>query len=331
MPGFIAHLSFGEQSISFIESNETREIIASHQTCFNLGLQGPDIFFYHIPAYLFYKKNIGRVMHNTNVMLFFDRLFDARNSFEDNHERAICDAYILGFIGHYSLDVACHPYIYFKSDHFNNLKRGGVYDFGKHVSLETDIDHVLLDHYKGILPSKFNYAASVKPSDIEQEIISKLLFNAINNTYEFNKIRIGTVKNAIKSFIKLNHAMHDPSGHKKNRVRRIEQLIFKCAVISSMIPSDTIVKYNDPCNLLHNEWHNPWNPSIPRTESVLDLINKSMGNYINRMDMYMKAVGVTSFVDMDLDPSSETNNYLYYRNRLLVNLSDLSYLSGLPL
>ena len=125
--------------------------------------------------------------------------------------------------------------------------------------------------------------------------------------------------------------MHDPSGHKKNRVRRIEQLIFKCAVISSMIPSDTIVKYNDPCNLLHNEWHNPWNPSIPRTESVLDLINKSMGNYINRMDMYMKAVGVTSFVDMDLDPSSETNNYLYYRNRLLVNLSDLSYLSGLPL
>ena len=125
--------------------------------------------------------------------------------------------------------------------------------------------------------------------------------------------------------------MHDPSGHKKNRVRRIEQLIFKCAVISSMIPSDTMVKYNDPCNWLHNEWHNPWNPSIPRTESVLDLINKSMGNYINRMDMYMKVVGVTSFVDMDLDPSSETNNYLYYRNRLLVNLSDLSYLSGLPL
>lgn len=331
MPGFIAHLSFGEQSLSFIEFAETHKIIDSHQTSFNLGLQGPDIFFYHIPAYLFYKHNIGNVMHRSNVMLFFDNLFDARNAIDDKQARNICDAYILGFIGHYSLDVACHPYIYFRSDHLNNLKRGGIYDFGKHVSLETDIDHVLLDHYKKIKPSKFDYASAVRPSSNEQDVIANLLYKALRNTYGKKSIRLGTIKNAIHSFINLNHAMHDPTGKKKRKLRHIEQLLFKNAFISSMVPSDTILKYTDPCNFEHHNWHNPWDPEKTRTESILDLINKAMPLYIERIDLYSKAVGINDLSGLDLDSITETNNYLRYRNLLLRSLSDLSYLSGLPL
>ena len=331
MPGFITHLSFGEQSLSFIEDKETKQLLDAHRTCFTLGLQGPDIFFYHLPSYLFYKKNIGHVMHRKNVMLFFDMLCDARNTFEELHDRRIADAYILGFIGHYSLDVTCHPFIYFKSDHFNNLKRGGAYDFGKHVSLETDIDNIVLDHYRHIVPSLFDYAAAVRPSKHEQAVIAKLLYIAINNTYEDNKVRHNTIKHAIKAFINLNHAMHDPSGKKKKVLRRIEQTFFKCAVISAMIPSDTKKKYNDPCNILHNEWHNPWNPSIPRTDSIFDLINKTMPTYLDRIDLYMKSCGYITLNAFETDSIEETNQYLHYRNRLLSNLSDLSYLSGLPI
>ena len=98
-----------------------------------------------------------------------------------------------------------------------------------------------------------------------------------------------------------------------------------------MIPSDTIIKYNDPCNMEHSKWCNPWNPSDTSTDSVFDLINKSMPEYIERIDLYMKSCGDTAFLDNDLDVESETNQYLHYRNLLLVNLSDLSYLSGLPL
>ena len=331
MPGFITHLSFGEQSFSFIKSDETKTLLEKHQTCYALGLQGPDIFFYHIPAYLFYKKNIGNVMHREKTMLFFDFLFDARNSFEDSHSRRICDAYILGFIGHYSLDVACHPYIYFKSNHFDNLKISGLYDFGRHVSLETDIDRLMLMHYKNLLPTQFDYAAAVTPSVNETNVITDLLFIAINKTYPEYRIKRGTILNAIHSFINLNRKMRDPTGRKKRKIRNIEQHLFKCAVISSMIPSDTIIKYTDPCNDNHAKWYNPWNPSITRTESILDLINQTMPKYIDRIDLYMKSCGYTSFIDPDQDTKEETNEYLHYRNLLLVNLSDLSYLSGLPI
>ena len=331
MPGFITHLLFGEQSISFIESTDTRTLIERHQTAFSLGLQGPDIFFYHIPAYIFYEQNIGKVMHRERVMLFFDYLFDARNTFEDAHSRRICDAYILGFIGHYSLDTTCHPYIYYKSNHFENLQKSGVYDFGRHVSLETDIDHVVLKHYKQLLPTEFDYAAAVYPSPNEKRVITELLHIAINRTYPENRIRIGTIKNSIKTFIKLNHKMKDPKGTKKRRIRRIEQVFFKCAVISSMIPSDSIIKYTDPCNEKHAQWHNPWNPDKSQDESVFDIINQAMPLYIERMDLYMKSCGNTSFIDSEWNIEEETNQFLHYRNLLLVSLSDLSYLSGLPI
>ena len=321
MPGFITHLSFGEQSLSFIESS-TKDLLQKHITSYGLGLQGPDIFFYHIPAYLFYRQNIGNVMHRHNVMLFFESLINARNAFEDTHSRRICDAYILGFIGHYSLDIVCHPYIYFKSDHFNNLKKGGAYDFGRHVSLETDIDHEVLMHYKNLLPTQFDYAAAITPSENEKHVIASLLYNAIGQTFPEYHVRFGTIRHAIDSIITLNRAMKDPKGKKKKHIRRIEQVFFKCAVISSMIPSDIIIKYQDPCNNSHNKWHNPWDPDTIHDESIFDLINATMPKFIERINLYMNCVN---------ESTEDTHQILHFRNKLLADLSDLSYLSGLPL
>lgn len=331
MPGFITHLIFGEQTKSFIESRETVKILDSHQSCFGLGLQGPDIFFYHIPAYLLYKNNIGNIMHRSNIMLFFENLINARNSFEDNHDRRICDAYILGFIGHYSLDVTCHPYIYYKSDHFTNLKRSSSYDFGKHVSLETDIDHVILQHYKNLLPSQFDYSSAVTPSKHEKTVLAQLLFRSINNTFTNNKTHIGTITHAINSFIKLNKLMKDPSGKKKAKVRKIEQFVFKHCVISAMIPSDRKIKYVDPCNIQHNTWHNPWYPEQNHSESIFDLMNKTMPVFLERIDLYMKSCGYETTNEDYSDSFEETKKYLYFRNRFLSNISDISYITGLPI
>ena len=103
-----------------------------------------------------------------------------------------------------------------------------------------------------------------------------MLHIAINRAYPEHKVRLHTVNQAIKSFIKLNRMMNDPKGVKKHRVRSIEQVLYKCAFISSMIPSDTIVKYTDPCNEKHAKWYNPWNPDIECSESIYDLMNKAM-------------------------------------------------------
>ncbi|MCR4830761.1 MAG: zinc dependent phospholipase C family protein [Pseudobutyrivibrio sp.] len=331
MPGFLTHLLFGEQSISFINSIEAESLISRHSTCFALGLQGPDFFFYNLPAYIFYKRNIGNVMHEDRIMLFFESLFNARHTFEDEHSRRICDAYILGFMGHYSLDITCHPYIYFKSSISHNQKRNKIYDFGRHLSLETDIDYLMLQKYRGLVPSQFDYAAAVTPSNNEKKVISRLLYMAISNTYPDYKVRYKTIIHSINSFIKLNHYMNDPTGKKKKRIRKLEQVLFKCAFVSSIFPSDTIIKFKDPCNDAKITWHNPWNPSFERNDSIFDLINIAMPEFLKRIDLYMKSCGYETFSDSKRDSLTETNEILHYRNQLLASLSDISYVTGLPL
>ena len=73
MPGFRAHYFFGDESEKAMET--TPEFILNHRNVYNLGQQGPDIFFYSPQAHLFYKKNIGFVMHADRVMSFFQNLF----------------------------------------------------------------------------------------------------------------------------------------------------------------------------------------------------------------------------------------------------------------
>ena len=310
MPGFITHLSFGKESIERSNNIMLENLNSKYPSCVGLGLQGPDIFFYYIPAYFFHNKNIGNRMHNEYVNLFFENLIKSKELFSNNDDLEICDAYIIGFIGHYTLDTFCHPYIYFRTDHLNVVhSKGGMYDFGNHLSLETDIDHVVLWNYKGLLPTSFDYRSAVLPSKRELSVISKLLCEAINTTFSDESFAPKFVSKAIVTFANLNRAMRDPNSKKKSSIRAIEQLFFKCSTISAMIPSDTLIKFDDPCNNNHKKWSNPWNSSLESTESIFDLFQDAEPVYLNRLSLYL-------------------NNNV---DDLLSDLDDLSYCSGLPL
>ena len=43
---------------------------------------------------------------------FFQGLIESRNQFSSRTDLNIAEAYLIGFLGHYTLDTICHPYIY---------------------------------------------------------------------------------------------------------------------------------------------------------------------------------------------------------------------------
>ena len=324
MPGFITHLMFGELALGEIDNQKTKALLKQNKTAFGLGLEGPDIFFYHIPSHIFHKRNIGNIIHDTSVSVFFDNLLNARNRITDISAQQVADAYICGFLGHYTLDVACHPYIFCRTNHFAAIeRRGKSFDFGNHISLETDIDHVLLAHFKHLKPTEYDYAASVKPSAFDLDVIASLLEYAINKTFKDEHIQKSSIKGAISSFVTLNKMMHDPTGIKKKGVRALEQIFFGHAVISSMVPSDRLIKFKDPLNLKHREWANEWDSSIKSTESILELMNSHTEKFIDRITLYKKV----------FSPSyeAEKGDAIYYKAILLDELGNNSYSSGLPL
>ena len=111
MPGFKTHSIFGILSARHLPDGYIKKCITKYPHAYQMGHQGPDFMFYYVPLHLLYKKNPGEIMHSTLVNEFFDSLFKARNNVK-KADQPLVDSYISGFIGHYTLDSAIHPYIY---------------------------------------------------------------------------------------------------------------------------------------------------------------------------------------------------------------------------
>ena len=113
MPGFTTHYLFGVDACRRLTSTSMHNMIRRDHSAYALGLQGPDLFFYYLPSYLMHRKNIGDLAHRKDTGQFFGNLLQSRKLFAGKkHSLSIADAYICGFMGHYTLDCTIHPYVY---------------------------------------------------------------------------------------------------------------------------------------------------------------------------------------------------------------------------
>ena len=51
MPGFTTHYILGMKAYNDMPQNNLKFIIAKYRWLYQLGLQGPDMFFYNLPVY----------------------------------------------------------------------------------------------------------------------------------------------------------------------------------------------------------------------------------------------------------------------------------------
>lgn len=324
MPGFASHYLFGQESLSHLKEDREFHTLSLHPHAFNLGLQGPDVFYYYLPAWLLYDKNIASHIHGEASLQFFIAMLDARNKLSKHSHRIIADAYICGFLGHYTLDTYCHPYIFARTHHLQNKDRnGGLYDFGRHVFLETGIDQEMISHFLHCNPTDFRPGDTIALSPKERRVIAKVLAFAIAKVYPDAAMPKWQIRGACRAMKIESRLMHDPSGIKKRIVRRLEAIFVKVPVISPMLPSDTVYAYKDPCNYRHKLWHNPWNPEIDHTESMYDLFTIAAPTFADRIHAYFCAVNEHTDVSME--------DIYHARNNFMEKHGDLSYNTGLPL
>ena len=328
MPGFRSHFIFGQNALTSCKTAGELRCIKEHKTYYQLGQQGPDLFFYFAPAHLFHRSNIGTIMHNTATLGFIDSLVFTRNRLLTKTDRDIADAYIAGFMGHYSFDTACHPYIHYRAKKMT-YKDDFTKSFGIHVALETDIDAALLRHYMHLNVSQFALEPTIALSPKERIVISHLIAGAIGRTYPDHKMFPLTVNLAICNFWLLNKLMRDPKGRKKRLVRFIDERICHHIFVSGIVANDGFKAYKDPCNLRHMKWHNPWEPSITSHQDVYQLMEQGLAAYELHLENYKNLIAT---LPKKLLPTHEYGEEYYRRlNYLLQELGDLSYDSGLPL
>ncbi len=288
MPGFMTHYLFGVKNIKQLERADAcqklRESIRAYQNVFQLGLQGPDIFFYHFGSQ-FQRICPGSIVHTRSTGDFIKCLIEAPELFWYEDEKQAARAYAAGFIGHYALDTHVHPYVYCLTGAGGQLKKKGYAD---HIGLETDIDAGLLMRYKKRLPSEFPYGKTIALGAGTRRTVAAILHYAYSVIFPELSLSKGFFARAVRSMQIGTMLTYNPHNYKRQIMSKAEQFFFGHLAISTVIPSDQVKCYEDPLNLEHKQWHNPWNPSEYSDSSVPQMIKKASGQYqeaLKRLDL----------------------------------------------
>ncbi|MGN0708395.1 MAG: zinc dependent phospholipase C family protein [Faecalibacterium sp.] len=158
MPSTYAHRRFGADVLAQLPG-PMQERIGCHRELFDIGLHGPDIFFYYHALRSNPVSRMGFEMHEEPGEIFFERAYNRLARAEDP-EAAL--AYVRGFLCHFALDSTCHPYVE------RVVRENGI----SHNEIETALDNALvrLDRKD---PAKFFTASHIHPTQENARVIAQ--------------------------------------------------------------------------------------------------------------------------------------------------------------
>ncbi len=158
MPTTYTHWRFGCDCIEVLP-DELKKAINNNRELFDIGVHGPDIFFYDLT-----HQNImryGSKLHRESGRSFFEKCIEVyQNNSED---KEVMLAYIFGFLSHYALDTQCHGYVNTKAYRSPGLT---------HNKVEAEYDgHMMRLDSRNI--NQTDRAQSLRPDKFTAKIIAR--------------------------------------------------------------------------------------------------------------------------------------------------------------
>lgn len=152
MPATYAHYRFGASMLSRMPA-DMRRTAKRHRRLFDVGLHGPDLFFYYKPIYTTKISSLGSKFHGQTGKEFFSRVCRGLR-LEPSEEG---QAYLYGVLCHYVLDANCHPLIIAAS-------REGAFS---HTRIETEFDRFLMALDGKAADAKLTDHMSLSPAECQ--------------------------------------------------------------------------------------------------------------------------------------------------------------------
>lgn len=274
MPGYDTHYLFGIKAYKKLPDSKIKEAIKKRKNAYILGVLGPDIFFYYATEVVAVRKNIGSVMHTQKTDTFLKNMIRYVASL-DERKNSVEIAYLCGFLTHYFLDRECHPYVYWQTDYLNKRK-----DYlEKHYQFENDIDVALLRIMRDTTPYEFSRVSQIKINPTERERVCRMLHYSMHRTYEETRITKRGIHLAILSIQKEQHFFKLCSGKLKTAIETVENYFVGQSYLASLIPGVDHEISEDPLNLRHLEWKNPWKAEKVSNASFPEMMEKAAGNF----------------------------------------------------
>jgi hypothetical protein len=314
--------------ISLIEDDKIKKHISSFRNVFNLGTQGPDLLFYY-NAWPWTKSKgipeVGNRLHDAKTGQFISEALKY-SSCSEEEKKNLLTAYLYGYLCHYALDCHTHPYIFYKTGFVRKDEKYSDKYTCYHRMFETALDVFMLERELGLKPSEFNASEKIRISGQASAAIGEMHSFMLEKLYSEN-ISTAAVCQAITDIAAVSAALRDRTGIKKLLLEKVEKLMGKCPMYSSMILPLAIKDRRDYLNLLHNTWSLPWDPESRHTDSFPDMFEAAaaeaaklctaVSSYIYdgaEIEEVMSLIGNRSFstgMDCSLDNEFVTYDCIY--------------------
>ncbi len=129
LPSTYAHYRFGALAVPALPE-EIRRSVQRFRQLYDVGLHGPDLFFFYQPLFQTKMGALGSRYHAMTGTEFFEKAVQQLHQAPSEGAQV----YLYGVLGHYALDSVCHPLI---------LETAAEGKLG-HVEIETEFDRYLL-------------------------------------------------------------------------------------------------------------------------------------------------------------------------------------------
>lgn len=158
MPSPYAHYRFGSRMLPSFPG-DVRRTIQRFRKLFDLGLYGPDVFYYATPLLKTNAGFLGIKYHEQSGKDFFIRV--CRMLRLERPEAGI--AYLYGLLCHYCLDSLVHPFV------LEQVAAGKA----THVQIETEFDRYLLEQDEKTPPHTQDISPRMKLTPGEYDAVAK--------------------------------------------------------------------------------------------------------------------------------------------------------------
>ena len=275
MPGFITHYICGQAALS-ATIPDVQKMIRPYQQFFNIGTQGPDIFFYYLPGLLKkHSRSIGGQMHKHQFGGFISHMIDIMmiERLPDT-TRSLLFSYISGFLTHYALDATAHPYVYSKTGVRKKGDKTKAIKYSvDHRKFETAIDVLMLDLMSSKKPSDYNLWELIRVERKLARMVAGAMSASVRETYDCN-ISPKDVYKAMAYMVNITRIIQSRKGRRKRFMELIENLTIGDHLVSSIIHMQQVSDGVDYMNIGKVPWNVPGTEE--KNESFVELYHEAV-------------------------------------------------------
>ncbi len=242
MPSTYAHYRFGNDVLQRLGPS-WKDCILIHRALFDIGVHGPDLFFFYRPFSSTPIRAIGYDTHAQTGHTFFGQ---AAQSVTASGFSPAALAYAGGLLTHFALDSVCHPYV-------EQQVLSGAAD---HTEMEVAFDRFLLLK-DGLDPLRRKPCGHILPSAENAAVIAPF----------FPPATPDQVLAAIRSFVSYNNWLHAPGGAKRLFVRGMMKLSGQDAQLRHLL----ITRAQNPaCAVSDRELWRLYQQALALAENLFD-------------------------------------------------------------